>query len=146
MNCLESVYSPFGFPQSILQEFALLINIGNNHFKTSRESVSFGFWLILTATESIFNLGRDSACRLGTHLILMWATAVYVSCALTRGADVMPLVAAVALIGFIFSAFQNKCPANAAKTLVPTICPLRNMEEEATVMSQLKSSGHMKTN
>ncbi len=76
----------------------------------------------------------------------MWATAVYVSCALTRGADVMPLVAAVALIGFIFSALQNKCPANAANILVPTICPRRNMEEEATVMSQLKSSGHMKTN
>lgn len=59
----------------------------------------------------------------------------------------MPLVAAVALIGFIFSALQKKkCPANAASTLVLTICPLRNTEEEATVMSQLKSSGHMKTN
>lgn len=58
----------------------------------------------------------------------------------------MPLVAAVALIGFIFSALQKKCPANAASTLVLTICPLRNTEEEATVMSQSKSSGHMKTN
>lgn len=38
----------------------------------------------------------------------------------------MPLVAAVALIGFIFSALQNKCPANAASTLVPTICPLKH--------------------
>ncbi len=63
-NCLERVFSAFGFPQSILQEFTLLINIGNNHFKTSRESVSFGLRLILTPTESIFNSGRNSACRL----------------------------------------------------------------------------------
>lgn len=58
--------------------FAVLISIGNNYFKTSRggKSLSFEFWLILTPNKSIFNLGRDSAARLDTHLIWMWATAV----------------------------------------------------------------------
>lgn len=58
--------------------FAVLISIGNNYFKTSRggKSLSFEFWLILTPNKSIFNLGQDSAARLDTHLIWMWATAV----------------------------------------------------------------------